>query len=104
MSAEEYLLNVNSLFKDKDGILRVNGSRDTGIKSTEILLSNIDKFLKLKCQELLEIVADKAKILDEDNDVYEQPHVFYCNGEEYKTWVDKNSILNAVDLDNFISK
>ena len=53
------------------------------------------EYAKLKCKELLEIVAEKAKIVDEDNDVYEQPHVFYCNGEEYKTWVDKDSILNA---------
>lgn len=59
-------------------------------------------FSKTKCKELLEIVAEKAKIVDEDNDVYEQPHVFICHGEEYKTWVDKNSILNAVDLDVFI--
>ena len=59
-------------------------------------------FATLKCQELLEIIAEKVKIIDEDNDVYEQPHIFYCNGEEYKTWVDKSSILNAVDFDSFI--
>lgn len=59
------------------------------------------EYTKLKCQELLEIVAKKAKIADEDNDVYQQPHIFYCKGEEYKTWVDKDSIINAVDLEKF---
>lgn len=60
------------------------------------------EYSRLKCKELLKIVAEKAKIIDEDNDTYEQPHVFYCKGEEYKTWVDTNSILNAVDLNEFI--
>ena len=60
------------------------------------------EYAKMKCKELLEIVAEKAKIKDEDGDVYEQPKGFYCNGELYETWVDKDSILNAVNLDEFI--
>ncbi len=64
--------------------------------------SDLIRFARIKCKELLKIVAEKAMIIDEDNDVYEQPHIFYCNGEKYKTWVDKDSILNAVDLDSFI--
>ena len=63
----------------------------------------LKEFAKIKCQELLEIVAEKAKIRDEDGDVYEQPKGFYCNGELYETWVDKDSILNCVDLENFCS-
>lgn len=59
-------------------------------------------FAEMKCKELLEIVAKKAKIRDEDNDTYYQPHIFYCNGDRYKTWVDKDSVLNAVDLKQFI--
>ena len=47
-------------------------------------------------------MAEKAKIKDEDGDVYEQPKGFYCNGELYETWVDKDSILNAVNLNEFI--
>ena len=60
------------------------------------------EYTKMKCKELLEIVVEKAKIRDEDGDVYEQPKGFYCNGELYETWVDKDSILNAVNLDEFI--
>ena len=60
------------------------------------------EYAKMKCKELLEVVAKKAKIRDEDGDVYEQPKGFYCNGELYETWVDKDSILNAVNLDEFI--
>ena len=60
------------------------------------------EYAKMKCKELLEIVAEKTKIKDEDGDVYEQPKGFYCNGELYETWVDKDSILNAVNLDEFI--
>ena len=60
------------------------------------------EYAKMKCKELLEIVAEKAKIRDEDGDVYEQPKGFYCNGELYETWVDKDSILNAVNLNEFI--
>lgn len=59
-------------------------------------------FAKLKCKELLKIVAKRAKIVDGDGAVYQQPHVFYCNGEIYETMVDRDSILNAVDLDSFI--
>ena len=60
------------------------------------------EYTKMKCKELLEIVVEKAKIRDEDGDVYEQPKGFYCNGELYETWVDKDSILNAVNLDKFV--
>lgn len=60
------------------------------------------EYTKQKCQELLLLVAEKAKIIDEDGDIYEQPHVFYCQGEGYETRIDKKSILNAVDLSKFI--
>ena len=61
----------------------------------------LKEFAKIKCQELLEIVAEKARIINEDGGVYQQPHIFFCNGEAYKNWVDKDSILNCVDLENF---
>jgi hypothetical protein len=86
MTAEEFLEQVDKSDNDISSIIE---KAMTG-------------FAELKCKELLKIVAEKAKIKDEDNDTYEQPHIFYCNGEEYKTWVDKDSILNAVDLKEFI--
>lgn len=61
----------------------------------------LEEYAKAKCQELLEIVAKKAKVKNEDGKVYQQPHIFYCNGEEHKIFVDRDSILNAVDLENF---
>ena len=76
------------------------------VKESKAIKEQIEKskkgFAKMKCKELLEVVAKKAKIRDEDGDVYEQPKGFYCNGELYETWVDKDSILNAVNLDEFI--
>ena len=71
----------------------------TDLQEIEMALQG---FAKMKCKELLEIVVEKAKIRDEDGDVYEQPKGFYCNGELYETWVDKDSILNAVNLDEFV--
>lgn len=52
--------------------------------------STLIGFAKLKCEELLKIVAEKAEVAQcENNDYY-----------EYE--VDKDSILNAVDLNEFI--
>ena len=88
-------------------------SRPTSAKENNIELKNklladgmgteeaLKEFAKIKCQELLEIVAEKARIINEDGDVYQQPHIFFCNGEAHKNWVDKDSILNCVDLENF---
>ena len=46
------------------------------------------EYARLKCQELLEIVAEKAEITKSVNFGWEK--------------VDKGSILSAVDLDKFI--
>lgn len=60
------------------------------------------EYANIKCKELLEIVVKRANIIDEDNDVYYSPHVFYCNGEPHSFLVNKESILKAVDLNEFI--
>ncbi|WP_396180278.1 hypothetical protein [Flavobacterium sp.] len=49
------------------------------------------EFAELKCKELLEIVAEKAKTEKSGN-----------SGSWYDARVDKDSILNAVDLKEFI--
>jgi hypothetical protein len=57
-------------------------------------------FARLKCQELLEIVAEKAKtktIWESDG----QPSSSFP--DSYYEVIDKDSILNAVDLNSFIS-
>lgn len=48
------------------------------------------EYASLKCQELLEIVTEKVKL----------EWIDYTNGEVI---VNKDSILNAVDLDKFCS-
>lgn len=48
-------------------------------------------FAKLKCQELLEIVAEKAEIKE-----------YFELNYQWTYSVDKDSIINAVDLDKFI--
>lgn len=60
----------------------------------------LKEYTKVKCQELLEIVAEKAKTktIYESND---QPSSSFRD-YEYNV-VDKDSILNAVDLNSFIS-
>ena len=71
--------------------------QETNIKKiTDSLFDDIQKSLmeevikdyaKLKCKELLEIVAEKAE-------------VNVINYNDYE--VDKDSVLNAVDLNEFI--
>ena len=51
------------------------------------------EYARLKCQELLEIVAEKAEVKT----------VSIPNGLNIKTCVvDRDSVFNAVDLDKFI--
>ena len=50
----------------------------------------LNSFTKLKCQELLLLVAEKARI-------------DFRNNKANDFGIDVDSILNAVDLDSFIS-
>ena len=67
------------------------------------------EYARLKCQELLEIVADKVMI-EKDNDCYGKTIIksTYSTEREQgfssKTTisVNKDSVFNAVDLDKFI--
>lgn len=74
------------------------GLHDFYYEDEEIIVS-MREYAKLKCQELLEIVAEKAEIktIYESND---QPSSSFGD-YEYEV-VDKDSILNAVDLDKFL--
>jgi len=55
----------------------------------------LNSFAKLKCQELLLLVAEKAKVTT----IWEGN-----TGSEYVDYdVDRDSILNAVDLETFCS-
>ena len=59
------------------------------------------EYTKLKCQELLEIVTDKVRIV-EDGDI-DNPYEEYFLDLGGFLRVDKDSILNAVDLEKFCS-
>lgn len=54
----------------------------------------MEEFAKYKCKQLLEIVAGKAKTKNDD----------FGSSFRGDIIVDKDSILNAVDLDSFISQ
>lgn len=69
------------------------------------------QYTKLKCQELLQIVSEKAVIKIEKKSQYgkyrkwqkiKDNEEFDLFDYEMKSSVDKNSILNAVNLDEFI--
>lgn len=51
----------------------------------KLVLGAMKSYAKIKCQELLLLVADKAKVEEVRDDYY----------------VNKNSVLNAVDLEKF---
>lgn len=77
-------------------------------QAEEAVLDAMNEFAKLKCQELLSLVAEKAKIkrktkslvdgylkiTNQKDDELEAIRIFYS--------VDKESIINCVDLDEFI--
>ena len=56
-------------------------------------------YTKLKCQELLLLVAEKARII-EDGDV-DNPYEEYFLDLGGSLRVDKDSILNVIDLEKF---
>lgn len=86
MIAEEY----NSLLFDEI-FESISPNEERKIKLKMLLVAKIEdamkEYAKLKCEELLKIVAEKAEVS------------FNKFGEEY---VDKESILNAVNLNEFI--
>jgi len=84
MTAEEVLLS------------KQHGTNEEWITFTEVEEA-MKEYAELKCRKLLEIVAEKAKA----NVLYDwsgNTGSEYCN--EYAV-VDKDSILNAVDLKEF---
>lgn len=62
--------------------------------SEEAVLEAMNEFAKLKCEELLSLAAEKAKIRELN---YEDEQEWVCYNE-----VDKESILNCIDLEEFI--
>jgi hypothetical protein len=94
MTAKEILVK-NGVFQTEDvnQKFNLNATRDCFIKTQKDIVLSMQEYARLKCEELLEIVAEKAEI-----------KTVGFSGLNTKTCVvDRDSILNAVDLDSFIS-
>ena len=61
--------------------------RETYLTDSDIT-SAMKEYARLKCEELLKIVAEKAQV--------------YADEGGYSEFVDEDSILNAIDLNEFI--
>jgi len=101
MTAEEVLV-INNVFGviGTDVRFNLNLSRDCYIATQHNIKKAMQEYAKQKCQELLLLVAEKVKTktVYETND---QPSSSFGD-YEYEV-VDKDSILNAVDLETFCS-
>lgn len=68
----------------------------------------LQEYAKIKCKELLEIVAEKAKMVETYYNHVDKKYVTEIiqekefKGEQEIIFIDKDSIFNAVDLDEFI--
>lgn len=76
-----------------------------------VIQEAMKEYARLKCQELLLLVAEKVKIKTEKKSQYgkyrkwqkvKDEEEFDLFDYEMRTSVDKTSILNVVDLDSFI--
>ena len=68
----------------------------------DVILILMKSYAKEKCQELLEIVSEKAKTGCKTEYTGGTPNILGSYSKKISTCVDKDSILNAVDLDEFI--
>ena len=64
-----------------------------GNDTFEATIQAMKEYAELKCKELLEIVAEKANLIEHED--YNYPNEYYVE-------IDKDSILNTVDLKEFI--
>ena len=89
MTAEEELSNV----------FRETGFDIDNKIQQKLVLGAMKSYAKMKCQELLLLVAEKARII-EDGDV-DNPYEDYFLDLGGSLRVDKDSILNVIDLEKF---
>ena len=89
-----------------------NVFRETGFDidnkiQQKLVLGAMKSYAKMKCQELLEIVAEKANIRHtftsaiDGKTAHSYDKIFSAESSMFT--VDKDSILNAVDLEKFCS-
>lgn len=89
MTAREILVkNRVFLTEDVNQHFNLDVTRDCYVKTQKDIVKSMQEYAELKCKELLEIVAEKADV-----------NILGYNDYE----VDKDSILNAIDLETFCS-
>lgn len=71
---------------------------DLNKETYEAAILAIQEYAKLKCKELLEIVAEKSLI----KDIYPK-YTLDKYGDIMYFAIDKDSILNVINLDEFIT-
>jgi hypothetical protein len=76
--------------------------------TSEMIEDYAKEFAKVKCEELLEIVAEKVELMETYYNWTSNTYVTkrleekeFRNGNDVM-FIDKDSIFNAVDLDEFI--
>lgn len=93
-------------------ILQENQEQAYYNQNSDYRIKAMQEFAKLKCQELLLLVAEKAEVKTEKKSQYGKYRKWQKvkDDEEFNLFdysmrnsVDKDSIFNAVDLDSFIS-
>ena len=105
MTAEDFLqdsLTISHFYNDKyDKMCCFSSDVQKAMK----------EYARLKCEELLKIVAEKAEVKVEKKSQYEknrkwekvkEDEEFDLFDYEMRTSVNKDSILNAIDLNEFI--
>ena len=85
MTARELIIEGNEGYKFKDVIDNL---------SEQDILDCMHEYAKIKCQELLEIVAEKSSTLSAT--------IYISPGTPHTARLSKDKILNAVNLDDFI--
>jgi hypothetical protein len=94
MTAREAIMEGNEGYRFRDVIDSLD---------EDIILMCMKEYAKEKCQELLEIVSEKAKTGYKTEYTGGTPNILGSYSKKISTCVDKDSILNAVDLDEFIN-
>ena len=90
-------MTAEKLLKNK---YKLEGNR--GELRIDQIIMFMQEYAKIKCKELLEIVAEKAKVIQYSAYI-DMPPEKEIRGENFVIQVDKDSVLNAVDLEDFCS-
>lgn len=111
MTVQDILVK-NKVFKEvgEDINFNLQLTRDCYIHTQRQIEKAMKEYARIKCQELLEIMTEKAMI-ETDNDCYGKMVVKSTYSTEREQGfsstttisVNRDSILNAVDLDSFCS-